>query len=112
MCGYEGGWSADYTDSLSSALSTFRNACKAAPNLDAYLYMVFQGFIGQSDATFTAEFPSTFYLTDFVSGGNPTTYVWTLLKGEIDSANTPQFDFITRFNKGRRAINLRLRIHG
>jgi hypothetical protein len=110
MCGYEGGFSPDYD--ASSNANNFRNDCKGVDELAGMLAAVFQAFIGQSDSTFTAEFPSTFLLTDFTGDGSTTTYCWTLLKGEINSANTPQFDFITRFNKGRRAINLRLKIHG
>lgn len=110
MCGYEGGYSPDYVGP--SNANSFKNDGKSSPNLAWYLAATFQSFVGQSDDTFTAEFPSTFLLTDFTGDGSVTTYVWTLLKGEIDSANTPQFDFIVRFNKGRRAINPRLRIHG
>lgn len=112
MCGYEGCFSPDYTGGGSSNADLFRNDCKARPVAADYLAMVFQGFIGLSDSTFTAEFPSTFLLTDFTYDTTVTTYCWTLLKGDIQSANTPQFDYIVRFNRGRRAISPRLRIHG
>lgn len=108
MCGYEGGYSPDYTGGNANI---FRNDCKATTNIALYLQAVFQGFIDVSDSTFLAEFPSTFYITDFTYN-TQTSYVWTLLKGDIESANTPMFDFIVRFNKGRRAISPRLRIHG
>lgn len=108
MCGYEGGYSPDYTGGASNV---FRNDCKATTNIALYLQAVFQDFISKSDDNFVAEFPSTFYICDFTYS-TATSYVWTLLKGEIDSANTPMFDFIVRFNKGKRAINPRLKIHG
>jgi len=111
MCGYEGGYSPDYVSGQTNA-NLFRNDCKTRPILANHLAAVFQGFVGQSDATFVAEFPSTFLLTDFTYGATVTSYCWTLLKGDIQSPNTPQFDFIVRFNKGRRAISPRLRIHG
>ncbi len=109
ICGYEGGFSPDYTGSANA--NNFRNDCKNTEALAGILAAVFQAFLGLSDDTFTAEFPSTFYIADFTGDGSTTTYCWTLLKGELETANTPQFDFIVRFNKGRRAINPRLRIH-
>lgn len=108
MCGYEGGYSPDYTGGNANI---FRNDCKATANIALYLQAVFQGFINVSDNTFVAEFPSTFYIADFTYSAQ-TSYVWTLLKGDLESANTPMFDFIARFNKGRRGISPRLRIHG
>lgn len=111
MCGYEGGFSPDYSGGGASNADKFRNDCKACYDLAGILAAIFQGFIGQSDSTFTAEFPSTFLMTDFTNDTAQTTFCWTLLKGDIESANTPQFDFIVRFNKGRRAISPRLPIH-
>jgi len=112
MCGYEGGYSPDYTGGGTSNTDLFRHACKSRPLAADYLAMVFQGFVGLSDDTFTAEFPSTFMTTDFTYGTTVTNFAWTLLSGDIQSSNTPQFDFIVRFNKGRRAISPRLRFHG
>lgn len=107
MCGYEGGWSPDY-DGNNTAL---RNAAKASTHIPLYFASLFRYFLGLSDSTFTCEFPSTFLIADYTYGGT-TSYAWSLLKGDIESANTPQFDFIARFNKGKRAVDPRLRIHG
>jgi hypothetical protein len=111
ICGYEGGYSPDYTGSSSSNLNIFRHNVKGTERIALYLQAIYQAFLDLNDNTFTAEFPSNFMLTDFTYG-TTTTYAWTLLKGDLESANTPMFDFIVRFNKGRRAISPRLRIHG
>jgi hypothetical protein len=112
MCGYEGGYSPDYVSGDSAQTKSFRNDTKASEQIAVYLGDVFSTFVALNDATFVAEFPSTFYVADFTGDGSTTSYTWTLLKGELETANTAGFDFIVRFNKGRRAINPRLRIHG
>lgn len=114
MCGYEGGYSPDFTSSFpSSSTDLLRLASKQAPNLRGYLLANYQSWIGQSDATFTAEFPSCFQLAGGIIAGNAGGHTggsWSALDPDI-YAQSPQWEAIKAFNSPKRASSVRMRLH-
>jgi hypothetical protein len=96
MCGYEGGYSPDYTGGGKSPVDLLRSASKQAAALYTFTITNYNSFIGLSDATFSAEFPS--HLT--LSGQNPSTNVWSLLEDIYQAPNPPQWAAIVAFNRG------------
>jgi hypothetical protein len=91
MCGYEGGYSPDYTGSQADLL---RAASKQAPSLSGFTTMNYNNFVGLSDSNFTAEFPSCFQL----SGAAPSNNVWSVLEDIYQTPNPPQWTAIVAFN--------------
>lgn len=116
MCGYEGGYSPDYTSNGTSAADILRWAGKNAPNQYGYMIAVLQNFVSLTDSTFTAEFPSNYLLGDQGIGTAGTSgyslYAWAVFQGDFYSTNTPLWNALVAFNAAQRAPNLRLRIHG
>jgi hypothetical protein len=96
MCGYEGGYSPDYTALGKTQIDIFRAASKLTPVLNEFTTINYKNFMSLSDGGFTAEFPSSFQL----SGRSPSNNVWALLE-DIYAANTPQWTAIVAFNQTR-----------
>lgn len=93
MCGYEGGYSPDYTGGGLSKVDRLRAASKKAPVLSNLTRINYTNFVSLSDASFTAEFPSCFQL----SGPSPSSNVWSVLEN-IYEPSTPQWSAIVSFN--------------
>jgi hypothetical protein len=92
MCGYEGGYSPDYTGSQADLL---RAASKQAPSLSGFTTMNYNNFVGLADANFVAEFPSCFQL----SGVAPSNNAWSVLEDVYQTPNPPQWNAIIAFNQ-------------
>jgi len=93
MCGYEGGYSPDYTGGGTSAVDLLRAASKQAPSLSGFTTINYNNFVGLTGNGFTAEFPSCFQF----SGRSPSNNAWSLLE-DIYAANPPQWNAIVAFN--------------
>lgn len=106
MCGYEGGYSPDYGGATQIEIN-LRYAGKSASALASYTMANYQNFVGLTDGTFTAEFPSCFQL----GGPLPTNTVWSVLEDIFQTPDPPQWVAICAFNSPKRASN-RLRLHG
>jgi hypothetical protein len=94
MCGYEGGYSPDYTGLGKTPVDILRAASKLAPVLSDFTTINYNNFVGLSGSGFTAEFPSSFQL----SGRAPSNNAWALLE-DIYAANPPQWTAIVAFNR-------------
>jgi hypothetical protein len=93
MCGYEGGYSPNYTSLGNSSVDQLRAASKLAPSLGGFTTTNYNNFVGLTDQAFTAEFPSCFQF----SGRSPSNNAWALLE-DIYAVNTPQWNAIVAFN--------------
>lgn len=93
MCGYEGGYSPDYTGGGKSSVDLLRAASKSSPSLSGFTTTNYNNFVGLSDNGFTAEFPSCFQFT----GRAPTNNAWSLLE-DLYASNPPQWNAIVIFN--------------
>jgi len=93
MCGYEGGYSPDFNSGGVSPVDQLRAASKLAPVLSSFTTMNYNNFVGLSDSSFTAEFPST-----FLSGMAPCNNAWSVLDDVYQSPNPPQWNGIVAFN--------------
>ena len=94
MCGYEGGYSADYTSGGQSQVDLLRAAAKQSPALSGLTTINYNNFVGLSGKGFTAEFPSCFQL----SGVLPSNNVWSVLEDVYQSSTPPQWSAIVAFN--------------
>lgn len=99
MCGYEGGYSPDYTGSGATGYGTsqvdlLRSASKQASTLNALTTLNYTNFTGLTGGGFTAEFPSCFQF----SGQTPSTSAWSVLEDIYQSPNPPQLAAIVAFN--------------
>lgn len=94
MCGYEGGYSPDYSNGGISKVDKLRSASKLAPALYNCTMLVYTNFVSLSDQNFTAEFPSCFQL----SGASPSNNVWSVLEDIHQPTNPPQWNAIVAFN--------------
>ena len=95
MCGYEGGYSPDYTGS--ATLDALRSASKQAPVLTTITAQNYANFVNLTDANFSAEFPSCFQL----SGLTLTPSAWSVLEDIYQSPNPPQWVAIVAFNQAK-----------
>lgn len=93
MCGYEGGYSPDYGGS--AIVNALRAASKQSPVLSTATTQNYANFIGLTDASFVAEFPSCFQL----SGPAPSSNVWSVLEDIYQTTTPPQWAAIVAFNK-------------
>lgn len=91
MCGYEGGYSPDYTGT--ATVNALRAASKRAAVLTTVTAQNYANFVGLTDANFVAEFPSCFQL----SGLTPS--AWSVLEDIYQSPNPPQWTAIVAFNQ-------------
>jgi hypothetical protein len=99
MCGYEGGFSPDISNSNgNSSVDRLRAASKYAPNLQTYLTTTFNDFIGLTDGTFTAEFPSSYLLSSNPYINGYTQQVWDVATDIYQTPNSPQWDAVVAFN--------------
>jgi len=94
MCGYEGGYSPDYTGGGKTQVDQFRSASKQAPALASLATMNLNNFVALTDSTFTAEFPALFQLT----GRAPSNNAWAILEDVYQTPNPPQWTAIVAFN--------------
>jgi hypothetical protein len=92
MCGYEGGYSPDYSGGPADLL---RAASKLAPSLSGFTNLNYNNFVGLSDPNFTAEFPSCFQF----SGATPSNNAWSVLEDIYQMPNPPQWNAIVAFNQ-------------
>jgi hypothetical protein len=93
MCGYEGGYSPDFNSGGVSQIDQLRAASKLAPVLNSFTTINFNNFVGLTDSSFTAEFPSTWF-----SGSIPCNNAWSTLDDIYQSPNPPQWNAIMAFN--------------
>lgn len=99
MCGYEGGYSPDFTSYLAtSEVDILRSASKRAPSLNSFTTTNYNNFVGLSDQSFTAEFPSCFQL----SGMSPSNNAWSILEDIYQAEIPPQWSAIVAFNAPKR----------
>jgi len=99
MCGYEGGYSPDYSSyDGSSQLDLLRAASKLAPVLSGFTTINYNNFVSLTDSGFTAEFPSCFQL----SGWSPSNNAWSVLENIFQAPNPPQWNAIVAFNTVQR----------
>ena len=94
MCGYEGGYSPDFTSGGTSQVDILRAASKMAPALYSLTMTNYNNFVGLTDSSFTAEFPSCFQLSGMV----PICNAWSVLDDIYQSPNPPQWNAIVAFN--------------
>jgi hypothetical protein len=94
MCGYEGGYSPDYTGGGQSQVDILRAASKQAIALSGLTTLNYNNFVGLSGGGFVAEFPSCFQF----SGSAPSTGAWSVLEDVYQSPNPPQWNAIVAFN--------------
>jgi hypothetical protein len=94
MCGYEGGYSPDYTGGGKTPVDQLRAASKNAPSLYDFTIMNYNNFVGLSDKRFVAEFPSCFQL----SGRTSSERIWSVLE-DVYASNPPQWNAIVAFNR-------------
>jgi hypothetical protein len=94
MCGYEGGYSPDYTSGGASNVDKLRVASKQAAVLYNYTTENYTNFVSLTDANFSAEFPSCFQL----SGGVPSNNAWAVLEDIYQPSIPPQWSAIVAFN--------------
>jgi hypothetical protein len=94
MCGYEGGYSPDFSSYGTSQVDQLRAASKLSPVLYNFTMVNYNNFVGLTDSVFTAEFPSCFQL----SGSLPVSNVWSVLDDIYQSPNPPQWNAIVAFN--------------
>jgi hypothetical protein len=95
MCGYEGGYSPDYTGGGKTPADILRAAAKQSLSIGKFTTMNYNNFVGLSDRNFVAEFPSCFQL----SGTAPSSNVWSVLEDVYQTPDPPQWSAIVAFNK-------------
>jgi hypothetical protein len=93
MCGYEGGYSPDFNSGGVSQIDQLRAASKLAPALNGFTTINYNNFVGLTDSSFTAEFPSAWF-----SGSLPVNEAWSTLDDIYESPNSPQWTAIMAFN--------------
>ncbi len=99
MCGYEGGYSADYTTSTSAqvddpVIDNLRRDAKMVSALGTYHDQNFENFLDLTDGTFTAEFPS-----DFLPFGKlPDDNSWSIMVNIYQTPDPPIWTAICAFN--------------
>jgi len=94
MCGYEGGYSPDYTGGGKTPVDILRAASKWAPVLSDFTTINYNNFVGLTGGGFTAEFPSCFQL----AGRSPSNNAWSVLE-DIYGPAPPQWTAIVAFNR-------------
>lgn len=98
MCGYEGGYSPDYSSfDGSSQLDMLRAASKLSPSLSGFTTTNYNNFVSLTDGNFTSEFPSCFQLSGLAPSGN----AWAVLENIYQTPNPPQWNAIVSFNSVR-----------
>jgi hypothetical protein len=112
MFGYEGGYSPDLTSNGASDADHFRLAAKVSPRMRDYLLSIYDAFTSMSDDTFKARFPSQYLLGGDVDFSPYPPHCWGALDDIYTTADPPIWQAIKAYNSARRAIPLRLRIHG
>lgn len=98
MCGYEGGYSPDYTSAGNSLVDMLRGASKLNSNLSAFTTTNYNNFVGLTGGGFTSEFPSCFQFS-----GNPNIVgrsqdAWSVLEDIYQTPNPPQWSAFIAFN--------------
>lgn len=88
MCGYEGGYSADYGSN--AQVNALRAAGKNVAILQAYTIQNYKNFLAAG-----GEFPSCFQL----GGGAPSNNSWSVLEDVHQASTSPQWVAIAAFNK-------------
>ena len=94
MCGYEGGYSPDYTGGGQSQIDLLKAASKQAAVLNGLTTLNYNNFVGMSGNGFVAEFPSCFQF----SGHSPSGDCWSILEDIYQTPNPPQWNAIVTFN--------------
>jgi hypothetical protein len=97
MCGYEGGYSPDYTGGGRSQVDILRAASKQAPSLNGFLTTNYNSFVSLTGGGFTAEFPSCFQLSGQAASNN----VWAVLEDVYQAQSPPQWSALVAFNRIR-----------
>lgn len=101
MCGYEGGYSPDYVSGDSTPTILLKSASKLDPNLALYTQMNYRNFVGLTDGTFTAEFPSCYKFSGNPSLNNRSGEAWSVLEDIYQTPSPPQWDAMRLFNTGK-----------
>ena len=100
LCGYEGGWSPDYTSNGTSNVDKFRAASKAHPKLYDYINQTYKDFLAVG-----GEFPTCFQMCGPVTSGI-SIYAWSVLEDLYVSTEPPQWSAIRLFNTRKRRIRI------
>ena len=87
MCGYEGGYSPDYTGGGQSQVDILRAASKQSAVLSGLTTLNYNNFVGLSGGGFVAEFPSCFQLSG--PPAPPGGSVWSVLEDVYQTPNPP-----------------------
>lgn len=89
ICGYEGGYSTDYTGASSAAVNILRYAAKITPAMKTYLRNNYKSFL-----TVGGEYPSMYHLgSDY-----PSSTVWGVLEDLYQTPDPPQWEAVKEFN--------------
>jgi len=98
MCGYEGGYSPDYTSLGNSNLDRLRAASKLELSLVAFTATNYNNFVGLTGSGFTAEFPSCFQFAGNINIVGYSQDAWSVLEDIYQTPNSPQWTAIVTFN--------------
>jgi hypothetical protein len=104
ICGYEGGYSPDYSSLGNSSVDRLRAASKQISTLALYTQINYKNFFALNDGTFTAEFPSCFQMAANININGYSTDAWSVLEDIYQSPNPPQWEAIRLFNAGKRRV--------
>lgn len=97
VCGYEGGYSQDFSSAGNSQGDLFRAASLADPNLSTLNTGVLNDFVGLTGAGLTATFPSNYLFSGGVARGYPTV-AWSVQNDIYQNPTSPQFNSVAAFN--------------
>lgn len=98
MCGYEGGYSPDYTSLGNSNLDRLRAASKLEFSLSAFITTLYNSFVGLTGGGFTAEFPSCFQFAGNINSTGYSIDSWSVQEDVYQTPNQPQWAAIVAFN--------------
>lgn len=98
VCCYEGGYSPDYASDGNSDIDRLRASSKLAPNVQTFTTSNYNNFVGLSDGTFTAEFPSCFQFAGSINSTGYSRDAWSVLEDIYVTPNPPSWVAIVNFN--------------
>jgi hypothetical protein len=99
MVAYEGGYSPDLSNSNgNSNVDRLRIASKLAPDLETHTLRILNSFVGMTDETFTAEYPSLYLLASNPHINGYSQAVWSVMDDIYQYPPSPQWNAIVAFN--------------
>jgi hypothetical protein len=107
MCGYEGGYSPDYTNANgNSSVDMLKSASKLDTNLLQFTMTNYNNFINLSVGGFTSEFPSCFQLSGNPNINGYSGSAWSVLEDVYQAPDPPQWTAIKLFNARKRRFTI------